>query len=198
MFFAKSDKNNNYIEYDGITFEIVRRNVRYFRVEFKNKIPRMILPYGSKPEKILVDNFPRIRKKYEGLLLLVENAERLDFIKREEKEFETLVDSFINLYSIELKVKVSSVKYRKMRRMWGNCRSTGVITLNSRLSMLPEKIISYIVYHEMLHLSERGGHTVKFRKRMKEKFADQKKIEELLKTYFVKFDFEDVNLKNSL
>ena len=50
----------------------------------------------------------------------------------------------------------------------------------------------------MLHLTEKGGHTIKFKRRMKEKFRDIKNIEAALKVYFIKFDNEDVNIKNSL
>jgi|GEM_PF-1148875 len=198
MFFAKSDNKTDYIEYKGITFEVVKRKVRYFRVEFKSRIPKMILPYGTDPGKILVENFPRIRKKYDGFLDHMENADRLDFIKREKEEFENIINDLVLSYSDELKVTVRLIKYRKMRRMWGNCRSNGVITLNSKLSFLPIRIISYILYHEMLHLSERGGHSIKFRRRMRKKFTDQKSIETVLKAYFIKFDNEDVNIKNSL
>ncbi len=193
MFFAKNESENNFIEYKGITFSVIKRNVRYFRVEFKNIIPRIILPFGTKPEKILIENFSRIKKKYENFLLLMENAERLEFINREENQFRNLVNNFINRFSDELKVNVKVIKYRKMRRMWGNCRSNGVITFNSKLSKLPERVISYIVYHEILHLAEKEGHSVKFRRRMKEKFRDQKEIEAALRSYFIKFNFEDIN-----
>ncbi|MCK5221920.1 MAG: M48 family metallopeptidase, partial [Candidatus Aminicenantes bacterium] len=87
---------------------------------------------------------------------------------------------------------VKEIKYRKMRRMWGNCRSNGVITLNSRLIKLPENVISYILFHELLHLDERGGHSIRFKRRMKKKFSDHKKIEMDLKSYFIKFDLEDI------
>ena len=43
-----------------------------------------------------------------------------------------------------------------------------------------------------LHLAEKGGHSLKFKKRMREKFPDQKAIDEELRTYFIKFDQEDV------
>ena len=193
MFFVKNERDSKFIEYEGITFAVINRNVRYFRVEFKNRIPRIILPFGTKPEKILIENFSRIKKKYENFLLIMENADRLKFHNRDENQFRSLIESFTNLFSDELKVNVKLVKYRKMKRMWGNCRNNGIITFNSKLSMLPERVISYVVYHEILHLAEKGGHSIKFRRRMKEKFKDQKEIETALRSYFIKLNGEDIN-----
>ena len=193
MFLKYSDQSVNYIEYDGINFEIVRRNVRYFRVEFRGEIPRMILPPGGNLNKILRENIGRIRKKYDGYMELVSKAQDLKSSVRDLTSFREIVHKYSEQFSKELRIKVKIIKFRKMIRMWGNCRSNGVITLNSRLAKLPENIISYIIYHEILHLNEKGGHTIRFKKRMKEKFHDQKKIEGELKSWFIKFDIEDVN-----
>ncbi len=189
---------NKFFEYEGITFEIIRRKVRYFRVEFNGEIPRMILPPGGDQKKVLKENIGRIKRKYEKYLDLIDVAGELKFYKRDSQAFEEIVRRYTELFSKELQVNVREIKYRKMRRMWGNCRSNGVITLNSRLKKLPENVISYIIFHELLHLDERGGHSIRFNRRMKKRFSDHKKIEMELKSYFIKFDLEDVKLKNGL
>ncbi len=192
MFFKNPEQENKFLEYEGITFEVIRRRVRYFRVEFHGEIPRMILPPGGNLKKTLKENIKRIKRKYEKYLDLIDMAGKLDFSIRDISDFEEIVQGYTELYSRELKVKVKEIKYRKMRRMWGNCRSNGVITLNSRLIKLPENVISYILFHELLHLDERGGHSIRFKRRMKKKFSDHKKIEMDLKSYFIKFDLEDI------
>ena len=193
MFLKYPDHSINFIEYEGINFEIVRRNVRYFRVEFRGEVPRMIIPPGGNLKRILRENIGRIRIKYDGYLDLSDKARKLEYSDRDLNTFSEIVSKYSEQFSKELRVKVSVIKFRKMRRMWGNCRSNGVITLNSRLAKLPENIISYIVYHELLHLTEKGGHTISFKKRMKEKFYNLKKIEAELRSWFIKFDIEDVN-----
>ena len=99
--------------------------------------------------------------------------------------------NYFNLFSKDLGVKYKMVKFRKMRKMWGNCRSNGIITLNSHLVRLPERIVSYIIYHELLHLKVKGGHNSRFKFRMKAKFPDLKEIEEELKTYFIKINIQN-------
>ncbi|MCK4890488.1 MAG: hypothetical protein KAS97_11205, partial [Candidatus Aminicenantes bacterium] len=68
MFFKNPEQENKFLEYEGITFEVIRRRVRYFRVEFHGKIPRMILPPGGNLKKTLKENIKRIKRKYEKYL----------------------------------------------------------------------------------------------------------------------------------
>ncbi len=188
MFLKQPDKNSDYIEYEGIRFEIKRRHVRYFRVEFIGIEPRIITPYGSSVKKILKENIKRIKLKYIKYLKLKKLAEDLQFSFRDNKEFINLVNSHINLFSKELNVKVKEIKFRKMKRMWGNCRSSGVVTLNSKLKNLPEEIIVYIIYHELLHLKVNGGHNKEFKTEIKKKFSNYKKINTELKVFSIKLD----------
>ncbi len=188
MFMKKKNGRNGHIEFDGIVFEVIRRDVKYFRVEFSGQILRLILPRFGNPNKIIKENISRIKKKYSDYLKIIEKADSFKFSDRDINAFNVIVKKYIKLYEEQLKVTVKIVKYRKMRRMWGNCRSNGVITLNKRLIKLPENIVSYIIYHELLHLNEKGGHSPRFRKKIKSKFPDHKRIESDLRSWFIKFE----------
>jgi predicted metal-dependent hydrolase len=77
----------------------------------------------------------------------------------------------VSEYSRILAVAPVAVKYRKMSRRWGSCRSDGVITLNRRLCFLPDRLVAYVVFHELLHLRLRR-HDVRFKQRMRDHFPD--------------------------
>ncbi len=190
MFFKRAEYKHFYLEYGGIEFEIIRRSVKYFRVEFRGKIPRIIVPMGENVEKILMDNIVRIKKKYSDYLKLERKGDSLRFVSRDHDSFKKIISTCISIYSDELGVKVKEVKLRKMKRMWGNCRSNGVITLNSKLIKLPEKLISYVIYHEILHLNEKGGHSKRFKNKMRFKFPNLKSLDSELRAYYYKFETE--------
>lgn len=191
MNFRNGYENSGNIDFEGMKFRFIKRNVRYFRIEFRSQGPLLVLPFGEDPVTFLTKNKKRIRRNYEKLNIRKEKAENLDFSNRETEEFNSIVKNYFNLFSKDLGVKYKMVKFRKMRKMWGNCRSNGIITLNSHLVRLPERIVSYIIYHELLHLKVKGGHNSRFKSRMKAKFPDLKEIEEELKTYFIKINIQN-------
>jgi len=46
------------------------------------------------------------------------------------------------------------LRLRRMKRSWGTCSVTGVITLNPLLMKAPAKYIEYVIAHELCHLRE--------------------------------------------
>lgn len=46
------------------------------------------------------------------------------------------------------------VVIRNQRTRWGSCSSTGVISLNWRLIMMPAGAMDYVIIHELMHLRE--------------------------------------------
>lgn len=50
-------------------------------------------------------------------------------------------------------LRYQGLKLRRMRRRWGSCTSTGVITLNEHLIRVPEACIRSVIVHEICHLA---------------------------------------------
>jgi predicted metal-dependent hydrolase len=47
-----------------------------------------------------------------------------------------------------------TLRFRRMKRTWGNCSSKGVIKLNTHLIKAPLAIIDAVIAHELCHLQE--------------------------------------------
>lgn len=50
--------------------------------------------------------------------------------------------------------KAPLMRLRRMKRTWGSCSSSGVITLNPQLIKTPPACIDYVIAHELCHLEE--------------------------------------------
>ena len=173
------------MEFEGIPFEVVRRRVRYSRVEFKTAGLRVVVPRGVNPLQILEDNKKSIVKKYHKLIQQRETARKIPMTDWTEEEFSTIISKYLELYSRQLKVKPPTIKFRKMKRRWGSCRSDGIITLNVFLQFVPEHLIAYIIYHELAHLIVRG-HNKKFKAIIANEFPNYRQLDKELNLYGLK------------
>lgn len=93
-----------------------------------------------------------------------------------------IVTSRIKYFSELMQVNYSRVKIDNSRAKWGSCSSTAEIKFNLRLSMLPYKVIDYVVIHELCHLLE-FNHSKNFYKIIESIMPDYKIHRARLKEY---------------
>lgn len=55
-------------------------------------------------------------------------------------------------WAVKLKVNPRVVRVQEMRRKWGSCSSTGIVTLATDLLDQDEGFQDYVIVHELLHL----------------------------------------------
>lgn len=70
--------------------------------------------------------------------------------KRAVKELPPQLMALASAYDIG----VSRVSVRNQRSRWGACSSTGSITLNWRLILVPDFVREYVMIHELMHRRE--------------------------------------------
>jgi predicted metal-dependent hydrolase len=82
-----------------------------------------------------------------------------------EKESEALVawytekakeyfQTHTTLIAKQMNISFSRIRITSAQRRWGSCSSNGTISFPWRLIMLPEKIIRYVIIHELAHRKE--------------------------------------------
>jgi len=67
----------------------------------------------------------------------------------------------VNKLAEYARLQPNKVRINDSRGRWGACTQRGEIILNFRVSMLPPKLLDYVIFHELSHLVEMN-HSVKF------------------------------------
>ena len=58
----------------------------------------------------------------------------------------------VQVWAQRLGVEVTRVQLRRMRAKWASISTAGTLTLASDLTRLPQRLVDYVLCHELLHL----------------------------------------------
>lgn len=165
---------------EKIQYKIIKSKIKNLYIHIKNgevivKIPTRI---SKKKAKEFVEN------KAEWILEKVKEQQKQ--IQKEEKIEEQdiqrlakIIEKQIKKYSEKLQVKPNKVRIRNINYAWGSCSSRKNITINSKLAKKEEKIIEYVVLHEMCHLIHMN-HSKEFWKLVENNMPEYKKYKNIL------------------
>ena len=78
---------------------------------------------------------------------------------------------------------------RDQKTRWGSCSSKNNLNFNWRLILGPEKVLDYVVVHELVHL-EIKNHSEAFEKRVREIFPEASEAKEWLDENSAKLVFD--------
>jgi len=175
------------ITLDGreIIYKEFHRKVKSPRLEFENGMLSVILPSKfTEVKKLLKKHKKWITKQSERFEEIIETSRTLTL--REDvnmAEFKAAVEKSILDFSEELNVNIEKTVFRKFKSRWGSCSTGGKITINTLLMFLPDRLIDYILLHEVAHRVEKK-HNGRFYMLMEKKFGDRKSIEWELAAYW--------------
>ena len=164
---------------------IVKRKVKYPRLELKTGFPTLILPQdgGFNPTAIIKKHQKWLEQKIEFIENLKNKYKNKKIYQRNEDELIGLVTKFIEEFSKIIKIKPRRVNFRYMTTKWGSCSKKGRVCLNLTLKHLPTSLVRYVVFHEMTHLFV-PNHGENFWFHIKKEFKNPKQHEEMLFGYW--------------
>ena len=180
-------ENQVQISDSTINYEVVHRNIKYPRLEFKTGKLLLVLPKNYKDHNEIIEKHKDwIHKRKSEIETAMEGAQnkRLD-LGRTDEEFKKLICSNVEDISSDLKIKINNIFFRKMKSKWASCSTNKNLTINTLLKYLPYNLIKYVTFHEMVHLIERK-HNNHFWKIIANKFDNyEDKEKELFEYWFL-------------
>ncbi|WP_462273656.1 YgjP-like metallopeptidase domain-containing protein [Methanohalophilus sp.] len=168
-----------------IDYEIIHRSVKYGRLEFRDGMLRVIVPKGYGNTAAFIEkNTDWIYDKHLHLqrVIALAREKRLEK-KRADPYFYSFVETIVQRLQRELEVEVRDLNFRKMKRKWASCSSHKKLVFNRHMMYLPDSLIEYIVYHELLHLIE-FKHNKRFWGLVENKYPQRKEYDLELAAYW--------------
>lgn len=145
----------NEIEYKGekIQYTLIKSKIKNMYIHIKDG--KVIVKAPIKLKDKYIHDFVNKKAKwiYEKLKenkLKISKDEKI-----EQKDLERLgiiVEQSVKKYSIKLGVSPEKVRIKIIKYAWGSCSTKRNITINKKLAKKDEKVIEYVVLHEMSHL----------------------------------------------
>ncbi|MCD6219398.1 DUF45 domain-containing protein [Candidatus Calescamantes bacterium] len=164
-------------------YQVFYRKVKYPRIEIKDGNVRVIVPFGKRPGAFVNKHRDWIERKLKEIQKAKEEAEKLIPVDRSEEEFKKLVLDYIKEAEGIVGKRANKVYFRKMKSHWGSCSSHKNITINTFARILPDRLLKYVIFHEVAHLRYMN-HGRAFTKLMKSYFPDYRSLSKELSLWW--------------
>lgn len=134
-----------------IPYELIKSPIKNMYIYVREGRVTVKVPYRLKDKEIQEFISKKSKWIYDKLKQEPKIVEKM--IEPEEVErLEEIVRTKIEKYAILLKVMPNKVRIKDIKYAWGSCSSNRNITINKKLAKKEEKVIEYVVLHEMCHL----------------------------------------------
>ncbi|MCK5038151.1 MAG: M48 family metallopeptidase [Thermoplasmata archaeon] len=165
-------------------YRVELRKIKEPVLEFNSGQMTMILPKAANQDEAVKKHIAWISKVHGNVLYSLQQAEERTLEKRKQADFRQLVWEYAEAYSHELGVDFYKIKFKKLDEKWASCDTRGNLTVNTLLKKLPDELIEFVIFHEIVHRLEMN-HGKNFWKLIKQKYPDHKSIDMELFVYWL-------------
>lgn len=176
---------------DKTHIEVIRSKRKTLAIEIR---PDMRVVVRA-PEKIPQNEIMKFVEEKQNWIKkhLVQMYFKAEEIKKQKKEpaltnadIEKLCQKALSVipdkvkYYAEIKgVTYGRITIRNQKTRWGSCSSKGNLNFNCLLMLMPDKVLDYVVVHELCHLKQMN-HSKKFWKEVERYMPDYKNYKKWL------------------
>ncbi len=169
---------------ENFPFTVVRRRVRYARLEFTPRGLKIVAPLspGFKIDEFLERHKAWLKRKM-AVYAKMADGSSYTLVQRPAADFKRLIQESVALASATYNTKPHSITYRTMKNRWGSCSARGELKFNNNLRFLPDELVRYIAFHEVCHLKV-PSHNANFKKLLRRSFPEYKQLDSDLLGYW--------------
>ena len=155
-------------------------------VNFKTRNHKLVIKkmdvddvYLTINEKFVILKIPKERDVKEAFIQEAVKYGITETIRIEAKEF---LPTRVKYLADRFGFKYNKVFLKNLKSRWGSCSGTNNINLNIHLIRLPDKVIDYVILHELSHTIQKN-HSKKFWLLLESTYPNCKKYDKELKKY---------------
>jgi predicted metal-dependent hydrolase len=127
---------------------------------YKTRKHQLKIEQNNSDEILIYLSKSTIKVKYPERLAVtspaVQNAVRIGIIEALRKEAKEYLPARVEMLAIKYGFKYNKLFIKNLRSRWGSCSNKNNINLNLQLMRLPDKLIDYIILHELVHTKEKN------------------------------------------
>ena len=177
-----------------IEYHLIRSDRRSIGIEVDREGKVTVrAPYSCEKKRIdrfLLEKENWIRQKVK---LQKENAmkrqEKREMPEAQKKYYRNLAREVLGArtgyYARKMGVTYGRISIREQKTRWGSCSSEGNLNFNCRLLFVPDRIVDYVVIHELAH-RRFMNHSKAFWKEVEKYMPDYKEQKKLLSRFAIK------------
>ncbi len=165
-------------------YRVDMRRVKEPVLEFNSGQMTLILPEAANQDEAVKKHLAWISKVHGNVLYSLQQAEAKTLEKRTQENFRQYVWELAEVYSTELGVDFYKIRFKKLHDKWASCDTGGNLTVNTLLKKLPDELIEFVIFHEVVHRLEMN-HGKNFWKLIRQKYPDHKKFDMELFVYWL-------------
>lgn len=173
------------VEYGGekIPYTLIRAKIKNLYIQIKEG--KVIVKAPIRLKETYIQEFVHKKSKWIYEKVKQYNAKEKIEEKIELEDVERLkniVEKNIKKYSEIIGIAPNKVRIKDIKYAWGSCSNSKNITINLKLAKKEERLIEYVVLHEMCHLREMN-HSKKFWQLVENNMEDYKECKKRLKNW---------------